>query len=172
MTTQPNPGNNQMTTQPNPGNNQMTTQPNSGNNQMTTQPNSGNNQMTTQPNPRNNQMAIQPNSGNNQMTTQPNSGNNQMTTQPNPGNNQMTARMNKTLFGSMKLIGFIIAALLICTGPMVIGTFFESITQKQMFVVASLSCVNSVVNPFIYAFNIEKFRKELTNMCRKINIFN
>jgi hypothetical protein len=94
------------------------------------------------------------------------------TTLPNSGENQMTKHMNKKLFGSMKLIGFIIAALLVCTCPMVIASFFESLTQKQLFIVATLSCFNSVVNPIIYAFNIEKLRKELKNMCRTINIFN
>lgn len=95
----------------------------------------------------------------------------EMTTLPYSGNDQLTQHMNKKLFGSMKLIGFIITALLICTGPMVIASFFESLTQKQLFIVATLSCLNSVVNPFIYAFNIEKLRRELKSICHIINIF-
>ncbi|XP_061184823.1 cannabinoid receptor type 1B-like [Saccostrea echinata] len=78
----------------------------------------------------------------------------------NSGCNQLINQMNKKLFGSMKLIGFIIAALLFCSGPMVFVSFFDHGTQKHLFIAAILSCLNSVVNPFIYAFNMENLRRE------------
>ncbi|XP_061174342.1 octopamine receptor beta-1R-like [Saccostrea echinata] len=96
---------------------------------------------------------------------------NQVGTTSNSGGDQLTKKMNQKLFGSMKLIGIIIAALLLCTGPMVIASFFESLTQRQLFIVATLSCFNSVVNPFIYAFNMEKLRREWKAIWHMIKTF-
>lgn len=86
------------------------------------------------------------------------------------GGEQMTLQMKRKIFGSMKLIGFIICALLFCTCPMVIASFFDP-SHEVLFVVATLACFNSVINPFIYVFNIEKLRREWKNIWHIIKVF-
>lgn len=104
----------------------------------------------------------------NPTSNDPNS--NELTPPSYVGGEQMTLQMKKKIFGSMKLIGFIICALLICTCPMVIASFFDP-SQKVLFVVATLACFNSVINPFIYVFNIEKLRREWKNIWQIIKVF-
>lgn len=106
----------------------------------------------------------------NQNCTASNANQDEATVTSNPANEQMATHMRRKIFGSMKLIGFLICALLFCTCPMVIASFFD-ITQKQLFIVSTLSCFNSVVNPFIYVYNIEKLRREWKNIWHTIKLF-
>jgi hypothetical protein len=77
-------------------------------------------------------------------------------------NNTSTAEIRKRkMYESLKVVGIVIAILILFTSPFVIFVLLNlGTSHSTIVVVSSLACLNSALNPFVYCWKIESVRKE------------
>jgi hypothetical protein len=87
------------------------------------------------------------------------------------GNNLNITEMGKRkVFESLKVVGIIIALLILFTGPFVMLIFITNFSfcpsHSRIFVVCCLTTINSALNPFVYCWKIDSLRKEFKTIFR------